>query len=92
MKQIVRYLNPPTDEKTTKLGASEVVRLNDLARELYVKKDSLPAAEAPVPDGTVCTIRIARGAPQLTLVVPHPSSNPELAPLVDALVKLLPQP
>lgn len=84
------YLESPPAEEASKVDDATHDRLRDLAREVFVKKAASGEAEKPVPDGTMCVIRISKGAPELTIQTPHPSTRPNVGPLVDELVRLLP--
>jgi hypothetical protein len=84
------YLEPPPAEVTSKIDEDTHDRLRQLASKVFIKKASAGEAEQPVPDGTVCVIRISKGAPELTIQTPHPSARPNVGPLVDELVRLLP--
>lgn len=90
VKKTTVFLQGPPLEDVSTLDPAAVAELNAMARKVFIKKSEAGAPEQPVPDGTVCVIRISEGAPMLTIQTPHPSSRPLVAPLVDALVKLLP--
>ena len=88
LKKTTRYLKPPTDETTSRLAEPDLERIRGLAQKVLDKADH--AHEQPVPDGTVCTLDLWQPDKKLRLVSPHPSSSPELGPLVSELVALLP--
>ena len=90
VKKSTIYLQGPPLDETRTLDAAALAQLNELGRKVFIKKAEAGAAEQPVPHGMVCVIRISEGAPMLTIQSPHPSSRPNVTPLVDALVKLLP--
>ena len=88
LTKTTRYLKPPSDENKTRLADADLERIRGLAEKVLEKGDF--PKEQPVPDGTVCTLDLWRPSKKLRLVTPHPSSTPELGPLVSELHALLP--